>query len=174
MPTIPTNDKDKAIKPNANELNKNIHARQLKELKENELKTIAPDNKEPLKILWQQNGIYKTLHNEIKEILKQSEINKKEISWKLIKELQAVKQALNKDLNGMPNGNYLFKFNSELLEISYNNVELIYLINLLIIRIEKEYYKKQMNYNEHNSFKYELKRISDILEHKEPITKDLF
>lgn len=173
MPTIPTNDKGKAIKPNANELNKNIYARQLKELKENELITIAPDNKEPLKILWQQNGIYKTLHNEIKEILKQS-VNKKESSLKLIKELQAVKQALNKDLNEMPNGNYLFKFNSELLEISYNNVELIYLINLLIIRIEKGYYKKQMNYNEANSFEYELKRISDILEHKEPITKDLF
>ena len=114
------------------------------------------------------------MHNEIKEILKQTIRNKKQIQWKLIKELQAVKQELNKDLNEMPNGNYLFKFNSELLEISYNNVELIYLINLLIIRIEKEYYKTQMNYNEHNNFTNELKRISDILEHKEPITKDLF
>ena len=174
MPTIPINDKDKAIKPNANKLNKHGHARQLKELKENELIAIAPDNKEPLKILWQQNGIYKNLHNEIKEILKQSIKNKKQAQWKLIKELQAVKQELNKDLNEMPNGNYLFKFNSELLEISYNNVELIYLIKLLIIRIEKEYYKTQMNYNEHNLFTNELKRISDILEHKEPITKDLF
>ena len=164
----------KALKPNANELNKNVHARQLKKLKENELITIAPDNKEPLKILWQQNGIYKTLHNEIKEILKQSVTNNKPLQWKIIKELQAVKQAINKDLNEMPNGNYLYKFNSELLEISYNNVELIYLISLLIIRIEKAYYKSQMNYNENGIFESELKRISDILEHKEPINKDIF
>lgn len=174
MPTIPTNNKDKAIKPNANELNKNIHAKQLKELNENELITIAPDNKETLKILWQQNGVYKVLHTEISNLFKEIINNNKPIKQNVINQLQTVKHELNNDLNNMPNGNYLFSFKSELIEIVYNNVELIYLIELLIIRIEKEFYKQKLTEQGNNKTDYHLKRISDIIEHKEPITPGIF
>lgn len=159
----------------------NNYASELKQLKQNNLINLCemppettPENKETIKLLWQSNGIYKVLHSEIINLLKEINNNKEPIKQSVINQLQAVKHELNNDLNDMPNGNYLYSFESELIEIVYNNVELIYLIELLIIRIEKEFYKRKLTEQENNKSDYHLKRISDILENKEPITPDIF
>lgn len=158
----------------------NNYARELKQAnslnKQNLINVceIPPENKETIKLIYSSNTVYKALHHEIINLLKEFANNNEPIKQSVINQLQAVKHELQNDLNNMPNGNYLYSFESELIEIVYNNVELIYLIELLIIRIEKEFYKRKLTEQENNKKDYHLKRISDILENKEPITPDIF